>query len=54
MSALPRRREADMGLMDGLGSKAKELVDRHTDTVVQFSDQGLQSTADSAHSRSGG
>ncbi|MDO5696488.1 MAG: antitoxin [Dermatophilus congolensis] len=43
-----------MGLMDGLGDKAKSFADQNADKVEQVSDQGLQSAADAANERTGG
>lgn len=43
-----------MGLMDGLGDKAREYADQNADKVEQVSDQGLQSAADAANERTGG
>lgn len=43
-----------MGLMDGLGDKARAYADQNADKVEQTSDQGLQSAADAANERTGG
>ncbi len=43
-----------MGLMDGLGSKAKEFAEQNPGKVEQISDKGLQAAADAVNARTGG